>query len=398
MKLPDEHRLAPRWVGRSRVLDVIRLHGPVARIDIARLTGMSPATVTAVTADLLEARMIMPEPLTQRFDSAKRGRPRARLQLQPEAFIVAGMKVGSHAITTIFTDFAGTEIGHAEHALPSRQNDPEVLSREISVALTQGCNAFNVSCNDIAGAAIGLAGYIDGATGFVHWSSSLSTRSIDFTGLLRQHLPCPVFIENDVNLVAKAEHLFGLGKGLNSFLVATIEHGIGLGIMLDGVLHRGARGCGAEFGHTKITADGPMCQCGQRGCLEAYAGEYAIIARANQLRDGPPHQNIAQVIAAAEHNDPAASAAIKEAQNSFAIGLANLVNLFDPEEIIIASQIGVAHPLCANAVLDKVRSMVVQVDRPMPQLRVHGWDDLMWARGAAAHALEEVSSLRLKAL
>ena len=398
VKQSNSYTLAPRWVGRLRVLDAIRLREPIARIDIASATGMSPATVTAITAELLEAGMIAPENDEHKSGDGKRGRPRARLRLHPSAATVAGVKVGAHSITVLLTDFTGTDIGHSEHQLAHRQNGPEVLCEEIVTALRSACEAHSIPEASLAGAVIGIAGYIDGATGFVHWSSSLDERGIDFAGLLQSHTPYPVFIENDVNLVAKAEHLFGLGKELNSFLVATVEHGIGLGIVLDGVLHRGARGCGAEFGHTKITPGGPQCQCGQRGCLEAYAGEYAIVRRANEIAGESAFDSFVGVVQAARQNNKAARVAIGEAQESFAMGLANLVNLFDPEEIIIASQIGADHPLCASSVLDQVRRMVVQVDTPMPQLRVHGWDDLMWARGAAAQALEEIAILKLKAI
>ena len=397
-KQSNAHTLAPRWVGRVRVLDAIRLHGPIARIDIAQITGMSPATVTAVTSELLAAQMIRPEDQSEKPDSMKRGRPRARLVLNPASATVAGMKVGAQSVTVMLTDFTGAVIGHAEHPLPQRQYSPEGLRSEVMDALQAACQRNALPVSALSAVVIGLAGYVDGATGFVHWSSSLTDRSVGFAADLQAVMPCPVFIENDVNLVAKAEHLFGLGRGLDSFLVATVEHGIGLGIVLNGALHRGARGCGAEFGHTKITPDGPLCQCGQTGCLEAYAGEYAVVTAANRAADHDAFVDFDAVVSAAQQGDKAAAGAVAMAQRSFAMGLANLINLFDPQEIIVASQIGAAHPLCAPEVFAQVRAMVAQLDAPTPQLRAHGWDDLMWARGAAAQALEEVAALRTRAL
>ena len=397
-KHSNEHTLAPRWVGRVRVLDALRLHGPTARVDIALITGMSPATVTAVTAELLSAGLIRAEHHSEKPEHSKRGRPRAKLEINPASAVVAGMKVGAQSITVLLTDFTGQEIGHSEHALEQRQFSPDDLRAQIITALKSACHQNQVPVHALSATVIGLAGYVDGAAGFVHWSSSLTKRSVGFASFLSEVMPCPVFIENDVNLVAKAEHLFGLGKGLESFLVATVEHGIGLGVVMNGVLHRGARGCGAEFGHTKITADGPLCQCGQRGCLEAYAGEYAVVTAANRAANEEAFGDFAAVLAAARQGNKAATDAISAAQRSFAIGLANLVNLFDPQEIIVASQIGAAHPLCASEVFAQVNTMIVQLEAPSPRLRAHGWDDLMWARGAAAQALEEVAILRTKAL
>ena len=396
VKLPAEHLSGPKWIGRLRVLDMIRHHAPIARIDISRATGLSPATVTAITADLAHAGMIQPADATAPATDPKRGRPRATLKLCPQAATVAGLKVGTDAISVMLTDFEGTQIGQYTHNLPQPQLTPLALCDQISAAVRDACAQHGKDARDLAGAMVGLAGYVDGNSGFVHWSSSLTERSVDLHALLEQTAPCPVFIENDVNLVAKAEHLFGLGKHLDSFLVVTVEHGIGLGIVIDGALHRGARGCGAELGHTKVTAKGPKCQCGQVGCLEAYAGEYALVSRANALHDKTAYSEFTEFCTALD-TDQHAQTALFEAQQFFAMGLANLVNLFDPQEIIIASKIGEQHPLCAPAVLAAVEEMVVQVDHPMPKIRLHGWGDLMWAHGAAAQALEEVSARAVKA-
>lgn len=377
------------------MLETIRQHDTIARIDIARDTGFSPATVTAITAELMTLGMIEPTESGTLTSDQKRGRPRSALKLRADAFIVAGVKVGSQIITVVLSDFVGNAIGHYDHPLSASPQSADLLCQDVSEALSQATSQFDLTLEDIAGAALGLAGYVDGKVGFVHWSSSLTERSVDMQSELARVVSCPVFIENDVNLVAKAEQLFGLGKTHQSFLVVTIEHGIGLGIVINGALHRGARGCGAELGHVKMVPNGALCQCGQKGCLEAYAGEYALVARANHgsTYDIPDFEEFQDAIA---QNEPSAINALVQAQEYFAIGLANLVNLFDPERIIVASKVGASHPLCQPKVLEQINEMVVQVDKPMPEIVIHGWGDLMWAHGAAAHALEEVAALKLR--
>ncbi|WP_439155093.1 ROK family transcriptional regulator [Yoonia sp.] len=365
--LPD-----PRSAGRLRVLDAIRRAGQIARIDIAHQTGLSPATVTTITSDLLQAGLITPIIADDRPTGLRRGRPREALKLRGEARLIAGLKVAKDVITVLLVDFEGQEIGSHEYKLPQSQFTGTGLCTEIIAAVSETCAQNGLAIEYLSGIGIGLAGQINGTTGFVHWSTSLSRRNVDLGVMLAERAPCPVFIENDANLVAKAEQLFGDGRGVRNFLVVTIEHGLGLGMVIDGQLYRGARGCGGEFGHTKVEPDGALCQCGQRGCLEAYAGAYAL-ARAN----------------AAESD---------KARRLFAMGLANLVNVFDPELLILASRDGAAHPLCAATVLADVSQLVVQVDVPMPHIRVHGWGDLLWAKGAAAYGIEQVAALSVRDL
>lgn len=362
----------PRSAGRQRVLDAIRRAGPIARIDISHQTGLSPATVTTVTAELLQAGLIAPILAEDKPTGLKRGRPREALHLRGDARLIAGLKVTTQAITVLLVDFTGAEIGHLETPLSQSRFAPVELCDQIIDAVAATCAAHDRQMAELSGISIGLAGQVNGRTGFVHWSSALTIRNVDLGAMLAARAPCPVFIENDANLVAKAEQLFGEGRGVRDFLVVTIEHGLGLGMVIDGQLYRGARGCGGEFGHTKVDPDGALCQCGQRGCLEAYAGAYALARADDQQRE--------------------------QARRLFAMGLANLVNVFDPGLLILASSDGAAHPLCAESVLDAVSQLVVQVDVPMPRICVHGWGDLMWAKGAAAYGIDEVAAICVRDL
>ncbi|WP_342077171.1 ROK family transcriptional regulator [Yoonia sp. SS1-5] len=388
----------PRRQGRLRVLNLIRRESQIARIDISRQTGLSPATVTAVTAELLAVGMIEPViSADSLLAGAKRGRPRETLKIRGAYKRVAGLKVATDCITVLISDFEGTALGDFEHALPATKFSGDALADQIMAAVRGACAAHGLGINDISGIGLGLAGQIDGSSGYVHWSSSLLERNVDMGAILATKAPCPVFIENDANLVAKAEQLFGEGRHFDNFLVVSIEHGIGMGIVIDGKLYRGKRGCGAEFGHTKVNTDGAECQCGQRGCLEAYAGEYALLGHANRGRS-TPFTDINALSQAAADGDAAAAQTLQHAGALFAVGLANLINIFDPELLILASKNTIRHPLCDQSVLDDVARLVMHVDSPMPQICVHGWGDLMWAKGAAAYGIEQISQLSVHAL
>ncbi|MGG7568119.1 ROK family transcriptional regulator [Rhodovulum sp. DZ06] len=389
--------LDARDATRLRVLECIRSAERISRTDIARALDMSPGTVTSACAALLEAGLIRETPADPPASGVQRGRPRVMLELEREAFAIAGLKVAREAILVGIVDFQGREIGAHHHPLAASRMPAETLAEEVRRALDGACAALGLAQERIAGASIGLPGFVDAGARFMHWSSSVIERNVDFGPIFARALPCPAFLDNDANLVAKAEQLFGAGRGYRNFLVVTIEHGVGMGIVLDGRLHRGARGCGGEFGHMKVQVDGAPCQCGQRGCLEAYVGDYALLRAAPPRPDGGA-QTLPGLFAAAAARDPAAQEVMDRASRTLGVALANLVNLFDPEHIVLArSRPPFDHPY-SEAMLDALRRNTVQVDAPLPGITVRNLNEMMWARGAAAHGVEMVSILKIRAL
>jgi len=390
--------LDARALTRLRVLNAIREGGEASRTDIAAALKLSPATVTFVTSGLMAGDLIEEVSSTDSQDTARRGRPRVALRLTQGRFHVAGIKIARQSLSVLILDFDGKEVAQLNAPLPAPQMEPEALVHTILGSVKEACREIPGGIDAVAGISIGLAGQVDATNGFVHWSSSLTARNIDFGSLLSELLPCAAFVENDANLVAKAEQLFGEARGLRNFLVVTVEHGVGLGIVLDGRLYRGERGCGAEFGHTKVALHGAECQCGQHGCLEAYVGSYALLKRADQALGPGVVTTVRDLVHLAAQDNPGARRVLDEAGQMFGLGLSNLINLFDPERIILAgAQHRIAH-LHSETVLNQVRSSVIRVDAPLPDIRVHNWDDLMWARGAAAMGIEQVSALKVKEL
>ncbi len=382
---------------RLRVLDCIRDAGSIPRIDIANALNSSPATVTAATSALLAAGLIVEEEQPN-HETARRGRPKVMLRLKSDALIVAGLKVARGAISVVLLDFAGIEVASHTRSLPQAMMAPGALMVEIRKAVNAACGTIDRQIEDLAGISVGLAGFVNAERNFVHWSSSVRDRNVDFGPLFSEYLPCPAFLDNDANLVAKAEQLFGHGRGVPNFIVVTIEHGVGLGVVLDGRLYRGERGCGAEFGHMKVQLDGAMCQCGQRGCLEAYVGDYALIREVGVGPDADALRSMADIFSAADGGHVLAQATLDRAGQVFGMGLANLVNLFDPELIILSGTGPRIDHLSAPPVLNRLRQSAVAVDAPLPEVRLHRWADTMWAKGAAAYGIERVSILQVMAM
>lgn len=392
----------PRDRIRQQVVSLIRSAGQIARIDIASATGVSPATVTAITQAMIQAGLIeevAPEPGRP---ASGRGRPRVSLKLRGDAHLVAGVIVSFRMLRAVMIDFEGTTVGEHEHALSEPMVSPDALAREIRALLIGATAKLGRRIEDISGLGVGLAGTIDAIEGFVHWSPSLTTRNVQLRDILENALPMPVFVDNDANLVAKAEQLFGDAQGVADFIVVTIEQGVGMGIVIDGEVFRGARGCGAEFGHTKVHLDGALCRCGQRGCLEAYVADYALLREADvslpRAVGKTSRDRLDMLFDAAAAGDPTARSIVRRAARMFAMGLANLINIFDPKLLILSGERMSHDFLYSDDVMTEIRDSVVQVDAPPPEVKIHKWGDQMWARGAAAFAMEGVTDLAVRSL
>ncbi len=392
------HGLDQRESGRHQVFEAIRQAGRIARIDIARETQVSPATVTAITSELLAAGLI--EEIVPEGDrpGAKRGRPRVSLKIRGAAHLIAGIKITDRSATVILVDFEGKTVGEYDQELPGPVMSAEELVVLVREALVGGCEAAGQSLSDLSGVGLGLSGLIDATRNFVHWSPSLDQRNVELGQMLTQAIPVPFFMDNDANLVAKAEQLFGQARNLSDFIVITIEQGVGMGIVIDGRVYHGERGCGAEFGHTKVQLDGALCRCGQRGCLEAYVGDYALLREANIRGSVQPEDDLSALYARAKAGDAMARSIFDRAGRMFAMGLANVINIFDPSLVILSGEQMTFDFLYSEDVLNRVKASIVQVDAPLPEIRVHKWGDLMWAKGAAAYAMEGVSDLTIRKL
>jgi len=391
-----------RSLNRQQVVAVIRAAGQIARIDIAQETGMSPATVTAITSELIGAGLVEEVPSDEPRGSGGRGRPRVDLRVRGAAHLVAGVKVSFRTLSLVLIDFEGTTLAEHECELPEPRLSPNGLAAAITKALDTITAKIGRKSTDISGLGVGLAGTIDALGGFVHWSPSLTERNVELRDILETALPMPVFLENDANLVAKAEQLFGEARGVSDFIVVTIEQGVGMGIVLDGCIYRGTRGCGAELGHTKVHLDGALCRCGQRGCLEAYVSDYALLREADVslpgIADKNPTDKLEALFTAARSGDHTAETILDRASRMFAMGLANIVNIFDPKLIILSGERMSQDFLYSDDVIAAMRDEVVQVDAPPPEVRIHKWSDSMWAKGAAAYAMEGVTELAVRRL
>lgn len=381
---------------RQQVFERVRAAGLIPRVQVAKDLGVSPASVTTLTQELIEAGLIE-EVAAPRDGDQGRGRPAVALGVRAEAHRVAGMKLSDREHTAVIVDFAGNLI--ASDTIPRRPGAMEtaVLLDATEALLDRVCAKAGLARAELSAVGLGLPGFVDCAGGVVLWSPVLLERGVPLAAAASARLGLMVKIDNDANLVTLAELWFGAGRGLADFAVVTIEHGVGMGFVLNHRIYRGAQGLGMELGHTKVQLDGALCRCGQRGCLEAYVADYALTREATTAlnwshKEGQPTGVLLESLYDhAKAGNTAARSIFRRAGRYLAVGLSNVINLFDPALIILSGERMRYDYLYAAETLAEMENLMIVTGRPRPPIEIHAWGDLLWAHGAAALALSSIS-------
>ena len=387
---------------RQQVFEHVRASGRAARADVARALGISAGSVTALAADLIALGLVREVTEVARESRAEaRGRPPVALEVVPEARRVIGVKLSDERHSAVLTDFAGGMLAEATlPTAPVRKTLDQVLD-EIAALIEALMAAAGQPLSDVAAIGIGLSGLVDHATGMVSWSPLLSERDVPFQAVAQARLGLPVHLDNDANVLTLAELWFGAGRAMGDFAVVTIEHGVGMGLVLNNRLFRGTRGMGLELGHIKVQLDGALCRCGQRGCLEAYLADYALAREASTALGRSfrnmqsPQAMLETLFGEAKAGNQAAQTIFRRAGRYLSLGLSNVIHLFDPELIILSGERMRYDYLYADEVLAEMQSLTLLQGRAPCRVEIHAWGDMAWARGATALALAAVTDKAL---
>ncbi|SFG07449.1 Sugar kinase of the NBD/HSP70 family, may contain an N-terminal HTH domain [Palleronia marisminoris] len=386
---------------KLRIFDFIRASGPVPRARVARVLNISPGTVSTLTGELIETGLLQEVTDPRKPPVTPRGRPPVSLAVRPDAFVVVGIKLSSRDRTGILVDFAGNRLASVQDDVAPVLLTAAAQIDAIGAMVTELLRKAGRSHSDLGGVGLGVPGFVHNATGHVHWSPVFAERGFELSRLAAARLGVPVAVDNDANLVALAELWFGLGRDKPDFAVVTIEQGVGFGVVLNHNIFRGANGYGVELGHTKVQVDGALCRCGQHGCLEAYLADYAIArdaAVALKLPEAqiPPILELIDMLrAAADAGDETAASVYRRARRYLAAGLSTVVNLFNPTLLILSGGRMRYDWLNADDLLNEMREFTIDAGEALPPLEIHEWGDLMWAHGAAALALSNVTETQL---
>ncbi len=380
---------------RQQVFELVRAAGLIPRVQVAKDLNISPASVTTISSELIEAGLIE-EVAARRDEDAGRGRPAVALGVRADAHRVAGLKLSDREHSAVIVDFAGKLI--ADDVIPRHPGpmSPDDLLQAIDTLLARVCQKAGLRPDQLSAVGIGLPGFVDCAEGMVFWSSVLTERNVPLANAASRRLGLPTYVDNDANLVALAELWFGAGRSISDFAVVTIEHGVGMGFVMNHRIYRGAQRVGMELGHMKVQLDGALCRCGQRGCLEAYVADYALAREASTAlnwgdREAQPMMVLLEsLFDHAKAGNTTARTIFRRAGRYLALGLSNVINLFDPALIILSGERMRFDYLYAAETLAELDNLVINTGRQRPPIEIHAWGDLLWAQGAAALAMGEL--------
>jgi predicted NBD/HSP70 family sugar kinase len=328
-----------RELNRGLVLNCIRTEGPLARVAIAERTRLSRTTVGSIVDALLKDGLVREGELLSAARSG--GRKATPVHFHAAAGVVLGVDLGRTHLTIIAANLAAEPL--ARHSGPlDTDAGPDVCLPGVVDALRCFAAAHGIGWDTIVGAGLGIPGPMDGALRTLVAPPRMpGWDRVDVRAALRRALRVPVYLDNDANMGALGESRFGAGRGVADFAYVKVGTGIGCGLVVNGAVYRGSQGFAGELGHLTLDVDGPLCDCGNRGCLEAVAGAGAIVRAAlgGAGRDGDMADvadvDVADVVRAALAGDAASREAIARAGEQIGVALAGLVNLVNPSLILL---------------------------------------------------------------
>jgi predicted NBD/HSP70 family sugar kinase len=364
-------------VNRSAILARLGADGPASRADLARVLGLSPALMTQLVKDLIADGMVVE--LEQAPSSG--GRPGRMLGLAASAGRAIGVKVVADHVAFVEVGIDGQVIREASEPF-------DATTSTFIADLVERIRGFIAAGDDVTllGLGVGVPGSVDEPGSGVVDSAQLGWNGVELGEALRRAIGLPVIVENNVNALAVAERLFGLGRSHRNFLVVTIGTGVGAGIVVDGSVLRAASGGAGEIGHIPVGDGGPRCSCGNDGCLEAHIGETALVAAARADGVIGAGDGIDALLAAAEAGDARAAAVYGEAGRLLGRTLAGVVHTIDPAFVVVLGEGTTAWRFWSIGFEPAFRSHLLHHRRSLP-VEVETWQDASWAQGAAALVL-----------
>ena len=329
---------------RSILLSRLFFEGPLSRLELSGMTGLSAATASNVTAELIDERLVVEAGQVE----SDGGRPRVLLRVDPAYGYVVGVEVAETWIKAELFDLSMHRLATVDEPVPAGEFDPGVVADRIAAALNAVVLAANVAPAKVLAAGIAVPGTVDQGDSPVVHAPTIGWHAVPLGRLLRDRgITVPLHIENGAKAQGQAEMWFGSGRGARHAVIVLVGSGVGAALVNNGAILRGISSSAGEWGHTKIVSDGRPCRCGARGCLEAYVGADAVLDRFRASGGTPPEVDgdedaLIRALVAAAGDDPATAAFLDETAGMLGAGIADLINLLNPERVVLGGFTGLA--------------------------------------------------------
>ncbi|MER7072377.1 ROK family transcriptional regulator [Terrabacter sp. NPDC000476] len=349
-----------REANRLRVLDALREQGAMTQVELAGATGLSPATVSNMVKELDGAGALELAP------SIRNGRRAVLVSLATGNTLLAGIAFGDRDVRVAVATGPRDIVGRQRMPLPANHNADEGMERAARL-LHDLVEKAGKTMPDVKAVGVGIPAPVDSVTGQVGSESILpGWRGVDVADEMRGRVGAPVSVDNTSNLGALGELRCGALQGVQNGAYIKLSYGVGAGIVLGGEVFRGIAGTAGEIGHLTIDEHGPICRCGNRGCLETFIGAHAL---SDALAGSHGRLTLRDIITKAIDGDAGCRRVIEDAGRHLGVALAGLVNLLNPEVVVLGGQLSlVGHVLAdpmqraleRSAIPSAVASLVVR--------------------------------------
>jgi len=355
-----------RDVNLSLILRSIHNRAPVSRAQLASMTGLNKSTVSSLVEQLLELGLVHETGI----NSMGAGRPATLLEINPQAGYVMGVEFGVDFVSVALTNFLGEVLWRETAEADPTASKENTLDKILSL-VDEGLISARANRWPLFGLGVSAPGTVDLNEGVLIFAPNLQWHNVPVQHIFAERSGLKVYVENDANAAAIAEHLFGVARQSKDFIFVFAGVGIGGGLFLNGALYRGHNGFAGELGHTPISGE-PFqapCHCGNLGCWEAYANQDSILQRVRSRLEMNPggilprlmdethaQLSIPLIKQAADLGDGEALQSLAEAGTAMGQGFASLINIFNPEKIVLGGPLSLA----GEHLLSSIQRAVVQ--------------------------------------
>ncbi|MCS0671662.1 ROK family transcriptional regulator [Cytobacillus firmus] len=313
---------------KNLVLDILKTKSPISRIDIAKMTGMSPTSITRIVTELqLQGYLRETEAVASGV-----GRKATLLEVRGDVLYTVGIEIDKSLLKVGIVNYIGEMVSLHKSKRNESESYMETLHK-INAVIRKIMEDKEIPANKIMGLAVGLPGYIDYKNGIVKISDQLKWKDASLAEDLQKLTSFNVIVDNELKMKIVAESFTGKAKNSQNSILIGIGSGIGSSIMLNGDIYRGETNNAGEIGHTVIDPTGNVCNCGKIGCLATYISEGAILADSRKVKD---ISSIEDVFQSYRDREPWALNIMDRASTYIALAISNLLCLYNPEVIILS--------------------------------------------------------------
>ncbi|TAM70608.1 MAG: ROK family transcriptional regulator [Microbacteriaceae bacterium] len=371
-----------REANRGRIVDAVKKHGGLTQVELAGTTGLSPATVSNIVKELVGVGTLHTSP------STRSGRRAQYVTLAHALGLVVGVHFSTRHMRIALTDVTHTIL--AEQHMPlARDHRADHELDKTALLIADLLESVDAHGDDVLAVGIALPAPLSRVNGTTARSGIMrGWDGVNVADVMRARIKCPVFVDNSSNLSALAELRLGAARGKSDFVLVDVGDGIGSGIVIGGRVIRGHSGAAGEFGHMTIRENGPLCRCGNRGCLEAIAGGPAIVA---ELRERHPSLKLSDLVVRAMSGDSECIRAIADAGRHIGVAAGNLCNLLDPERIVVGGELARSGEILLGPMRYAVENALVVGFEAMPDIVQTQLGDRAATMGAVLHAIDQIA-------